>query len=1015
MLVNLYTETEYSLLHSPNSIDLLVSKAKEYGYTSLAITDTNNMHGAIKFYNKCKQNGIKPVIGLHFVKGDINLLLFAESNTGYVNLMKLATLAATKSPDINNLSDLVSYSKDVIAIIPFSEAPFYSDYFVDRELFINSIRDINKVFDDVYFGINLQTVMSRDNASGIISLLKENNIKVCEINKCSYINSDYFDSYVYLNSIRQGGELYQYSEIDMNLSLLTKLEKESLYSDYSDALSESIKISEACCVEIGFDGFKTPKFDSTIEDKKEYLYKLSKLGLNKRLANKEGKRENNDVYRNRLLYELDVITKMNFVEYFLIVYDYVKYAKTNGILVGPGRGSGGGSLVAYSLGITDVDPIEYDLMFERFLNPERTSMPDIDVDFPDVRRDEVIRYMGTKYGTGNVAHICTFDSFGAKSAIRDVARVMKLEDSVLNEILKCVPQRMTLSDAVNTHKVLKQMVDEYESVAQLASIVSKIEGLPRHTSIHASGIVMADKELSEYAPLMNGMNGLYETQYEAGDLESLGLVKFDFLGIKNLTTIDNVIREINKKEEFKASPFTIKDINYNDPKVFKLIASGDTSGIFQLESDGMTQTLMRLKTSCFEDIIASLALYRPGPMDMIPSFINRKLGKEAITYPHPSLEPVLKSTYGIILYQEQIILVAQKFAGYSLGEADILRRAVSKKKESLLVEERKNFVSRAIKNGRSESDANKIYDYIVKFANYGFNRSHAVVYSVVAYQMAYLKTYFYKEFMSEMMSNSLGKNQSLKYYINSCERKNIHVFLPNVNKSTDGFNLLDGGIYYSLLGIKEIGKVSYDYFASEREKNGEYTTYDEFIRRTKQIFSKSVIINLINAGAFDLFKVPRKQMALEYDNSLKLSEFGGFIKDKLVEREFGDEEYSFEEISQKERDALGFNLKFDVFKRFEPLKKKYNVTDIANLKEGKNAVLLFNLTRVKEIDTKKNDKMAFLELSDESGEISGVVFPMKYKEYSKNIKYGKVYLASGKVDLRNDEIQFVVENLKLLN
>ena len=277
-------------------------------------------------------------------------------------------------------------------------------------------------------------------------------------------------------------------------------------------------------------------------------------------------------------------------------------------------------------------------MFERFLNPERTSMPDIDVDFPDVRRDEVIRYMGTKYGTGNVAHICTFDSFGAKSAIRDVARVMKLEDSVLNEILKCVPQRMTLSDAINTHKVLKQMVDEYESVAQLASIVSKIEGLPRHTSIHASGIVMADKELSEYVPLMNGMNGLYETQYEAGDLESLGLVKFDFLGIKNLTTIDNVIREINKKEEFKASPFTIKDINYNDPKVFKLIASGDTSGIFQLESDGMTQTLMRLKTSCFEDIIASLALYRPGPMDMIPSFINRKLGKESVTYPHPSLE-----------------------------------------------------------------------------------------------------------------------------------------------------------------------------------------------------------------------------------------------------------------------------------------------------------------------------------------------------------------------------------------
>lgn len=1010
MLVNLYTETEYSLLHSPNSIDLLISKAIELGYDALGICDINNMHGAIKFYNKCKANNIKPIIGLHFIKGDINMLFFGKSNKGYINLMHLSTISALKAKEIKKLDELKDYSEDVIAIIPSLENNIYGYYSFNNDEFIGRIKEIQEVFKETYFGINLHTYEAKSNALSLFELLKENEIKTCEVSKCSYISEDYFDAFITLNSISQGAEAYNYSEMDMNLKLLPNLEKNSLYQNLSEVVDSSISIAKDCDVEIKFDGFKTPKFNSDISDKKEYLYELSKVGLNKRLKGKEVSKEKIEVYKERLLYELGVITKMNFVEYFLIVYDYVKYAKQNQILVGPGRGSSGGSLVAYSLGITEVDPIEYDLMFERFLNPERTSMPDIDVDFPDCKRDEVIKYMGERYGRDRVAHICTFDTYGAKSAVRDTARVLKIDDNLLKEILKQTSQKESFKESLENRPILKQMALQYEVVNRLVNIVTKIEGLPRHTSVHASGIVMADKELNYYIPLMDGMNGLYETQYGADDLEFLGLVKFDFLGIRNLTTIDNVIKEVNKTKEF-----SIKDIDYNDKNVFKLIASGDTDGVFQLESDGMRQTLMRLKTSSFEDIIACIALYRPGPMDMIASYINRKFGREEISYLHPSLVDVLKPTYGIIVYQEQIIMIARIFAGYTLGEADVLRRAVSKKKESLIVSERRNFIDRALKCGRTVEDANKIYDYIVKFANYGFNRSHAVVYSVVAYQMAYLKTYFFKEFMSEMMGNALGKSQSLKYYISGCLRRNVKVFLPNINVSTDRFINREEGIYYSLLGIKEVGKISCDSFLAERNANGEYKSFDDFVSRTKSIFSKNVVINLINAGALDLFKIPRKQMVLEYDNSVALSQYGNMIKDKLVERNYSDEEYSFEEISKNEKDALGFNIKYDIFRRHLPLKEKYHVTDIGNLKEGKKYNLLFTLTSIKEIETKLKKKMAFLELIDESGEIDGVLFSANYEKYKDILHHNQVYLAQGTVDLRNDNIQFVIDYLKLLS
>ena len=1008
MLVSMYTETEYSLLSSPNGIDLLVEKAKELGYDALAITDYNNMFGSFKFYNKCRALNIKPIIGLHFDKDGVNLLLYAKSNKGYKNLLRLATIAKMKDMRVD-LDLLKEYQEDVVCVIPGIESSIYNLFFSDKRELIKRVKEIKNCFSETYFGVSLLTINAKENSKDIINLLLEYGIFSCEINKCSYINNDYFDSYVYLKSIGNGGALYSYNESDMNLSLLSKLEKDNIYKDYLNEVGRTIDLVRSINVEIGFDGYKTPSFKSDISDKEAYLVDLAKLGLNKRLKSKEVT-HSIDLYKERLLYELSVIKKMGFVEYFLIVYDYVKYAKTHDILVGPGRGSAAGSLVAYSLGITDVDPIEYDLLFERFLNPERTSMPDIDTDFPDIKRDEVISYMGERYGKLSVAHICTFDTFGFKSAVRDVARVMNLDNSILQEFLKNLQTKYdTFEEAISSSDILKKMIESYENLEQLCEIVSKIQGLPRNVSVHASGIVMADKELLEYIPLMDGSGDILNTQFASEDIEALGLVKFDFLGIRNLTIIDNVLKKVNK---FKG--FSLKDIDFNDALTYKLLNDGDTEGLFQLESNGMTQTLKKIGMTSIEDIVASISLYRPGPSDMIDLYASRKNGKSPITYVDPILTEVLKPTYGVIIYQEQILKVAQIYAGYTLGEADVLRRAVSKKKEELIIKERENFISRAVKMGRNESDANKIYDYIAKFSSYGFNKSHAVVYSYVAYYMAYLKAHFYKEFMSELMTNSLGNNQSLKSYISNCERHKIKVYLPSVNYSTDAFELDEEGIYYSLLGIKDLGRVSLNNFLKERNENGLYHTYDEFIARTKSIFSESVIKNLIHAGALDEFNIPRKQMILEYNNSLELSRYGELLKDTLRERSFSDEEYSFEEIMMLEKSALGFNIKYDIFKRYLPMKEKYHICDICDLKVGKYENILFVLNRIKEINTKKNQKMAFISLSDETKEIDGVLFTNEYEKYKDILHFGKIYLGSGKVDLRNGDIQIVIDKLALL-
>lgn len=1007
--VNLYTETEYSLLSSPNRISDLIKSVKENNYTSLAITDYNNMHGAIKFYKECLAQNIKPILGLHFDVGDYNFLFYAKNELGYKELLKLSTSAKIKDAKVDLLT-LGKMSKNCIVVIPGEENKAIKLLLsLDEDDSKNLLNEYKNAFSELYVGVDLQTSLMRDKINDILKICSNIGIETVAINKTTYLRKEDFEVFLTLKSISLGGAEYPYSEKEMNMFLLNRLEAESIFSKYPKLIENSYKISEKCNVKIEFGKFKMPVFITDISDKVQYLKELSIVGLNKRLKNKK---VNAIEYRKRLLYELDIIIKMGFVDYFLIVYDYIKYAKMNGVLVGPGRGSAPGSLVSYSLGITEIDPIEHQLLFERFLNPERTSMPDIDTDFPDNKRDEIIRYVGKKYGKSRVAHISTFGTYGPRLAIRDVARVLKIEESYVNEVIRYVSGRdESINVSIEKNPVLKQMCDEIPIINRMYKIVLKLEGLPRHMSVHAAGIIMADNDLIEYTPLQDGINGLYQTQFEASDLESLGLVKFDFLGIRNLTIIDSVLEKIYEHENKKIS---INNIDFNDEEVYKLIRSGDTDGVFQLESAGMKNTLAQLKTSSFIDIVNALALFRPGPMDMIPSFVRRKFKKEEVKYIHPSLKEVLESTYGAIVFQEQIILIAQKFAGYNLGQADILRRAVSKKKADVLENERERFIEKSKCMGHDEKTSNEIYDYIVKFANYGFNKSHSVAYSVVVYQMAYLKTHYYKYFMAELMSNTIGNIHLIKSYIFDCNKRKIKVFLPSINKSGLRFETFEDGIYCSLLGIQNLGIVTLEEFLEERNKNGSYKSYDEFIARTKKIFNKRIVENLIFAGALDEFNIPRKQMVLEYDNSLELATYGNILKNQLGERKFSDEEYTLEEISLYEKEALGFNMKYDIFKQYSSLKKRYNTIDISNLRVSKNINVLFIINNIKVIKTKKNEEMAFISISDDTGNIDGTLFPLVFSKYKNVLRKGAVCLGRCNVEIRNEKNSLIFDNIAVV-
>ena len=1011
--VPLYVRSEYSMLQSTCSIDKLVNTAKQYGYKSLAVTDEGVMHGTIKFYKACKKAGIKPIIGLsvpYSLNGVIShILLYAMDVTGYRNLMRISSRYKINNQPID-IEDLRKCSLGVLAVTPGVNNVIYSYLKQNNQKLLKEHLDIlASVYANLYAGITLTTINDRNNLSKYYEILHSLNVKMVGLQPVYYLSLQDVDAYTTLRSIANNANLVTLSESDSNSYLLSIEEIEFLFSAYPELIENSNAISSKCDVEIEFGKFQLPKYDDSI-DANQYLYELSIAGLKKRL--KALGNVNQNIYIERLKKEYQTIVKMGFADYFLIVWDYVKFAKKSNIYVGPGRGSAGASLIAYCLGITDIDPIKYNLLFERFLNEERITMPDIDIDFPDDEREKVIEYVGKRYGNGKVAHICTFGTFQVKLAINDTSRVHKIPESHLKQILKVLNLELAnyknyqpvLSEVIDKSDTLKQLMDEYDDIARVLNIACKIQGLPRNVSTHAAGIIITKYNLVNFTALDNGLDGIYQTQFEASDLEDLGLLKMDFLGLKNLTNISKTI-ELIKLD----NPDFIMPKEENDPQVFKMLASGDVVGVFQLESAGMSQVITDLKTSSLDDIISALALYRPGPMDIIPTFVKRKFGLEQITYPHEDVYEILKETYGTIVYQEQIMQIAVKFAGYSLGRADILRRAVSKKKKEVLEQERISFVSSSVNKGYSKEVAEKIYDYIVKFADYGFNKAHSVAYAKLSYQTAYLKCYYPTYYMSTLMTTFIGSSNDIQAYYKEALKKNIGVLGPRINESLNYFISVENKILFPLTIIKGLGEVKVKEIIEERLK-GKFTSFKDFLVRTKDIIPFSLMNNIIYSGALDEFKLTKKAMIESAKLQLDLMDYADIPGMKQVT--YTDEEYPYGTLLEKEKEVIGLNIKYNFFRQYAHIYESKNLMYIKDIKENMQVRTLGILSSMRIIKTKKDEDMAFAVLEDNMSSIELTLFPNVFNRYQ-DLRTGVIVIITGTVQMRS-KLQIVVNDIQII-
>ena len=964
MYTPLYVKTDYSLLSSLIKIDELVENLKKKNISSCAIVD-DNLYGTMEVIHKFNKAGIKPIIGLDLKE----ILLYAKTSEGYYNLVKIETL---KNKDEFSQESLIKYSNDLI-IICFNKETYnmYKDSFTDIFIGIK-----NKKEEELYK--DEETVY---------------------INKTLYLEKALYKYLPYIFMIRDGKTISDKIEfIYQDNYILTS--DEVMQKVSSKSINNTLKIESMCNISFKKELFM-PKYDT--EDSKEFLKNLSNKGLYKRLNGNI-----TETYQKRLNYELDIILKMHFEDYFLVVYDYIKYAKQNGILVGPGRGSAAGSLVSYCLGITDVDPIKYNLLFERFLNPERVTMPDIDTDFPDTRRGEVIEYVKEKYGEDNVAGIITFGTLGGRASVRDVGRILNIPTKYIDIICKKIPFKGTLKELKHSDKEVNTMIENDDKLKLLYNIVNLIEGNKRHTSIHAAGIVISYKPLYEIIPIKPN-DDINLTEYTMEYLEELGLIKMDFLGIKNLSIIDGVIKDIerktNKKLDFNKIPF-------DDPKVMKLFEEGQTSGIFQFESEGMKRFLKDLKPKNFIDLCNAIALFRPGPASNIPSFIKRKEGKEKIEYLDESLKDILKETYGIIIYQEQIMLIAQKFAGYTLSEADILRRAMSKKKYDVLKNEEVRFIEKSLKKGKSKEIARELFDLILAFAGYGFNKSHSVSYSIVAYKMAYLKYYFPKEFYANLLSSVIGSEEKTKEYLNEIKKLGIKILPPDINLSNDTrFTFKENAIVFPLNAIRNVGGVISSYIIKQRETP--YKDIYDFLKRTHQkTNNKKILESLIYAHVFDSF-YNINTLISNLDNILNYVELSsGLDDDILVKPEIElKPELSTEDILNKEKEIFGFYLtshKTEKFKLNNP-----NITDIYDIKNKLNQRInvIVSIDKTREIITKKNEVMCFITGSDNTGTTTLIVFPELYKTKN-NFKKNEIVKVSGKVERRFNEYQIICNDIK---
>lgn len=944
-------QSALSMLKSTIPLPQLVEQAKVRGYDVICLSD-DRLYGLVELFREAKKHHIKPVLGLMLAVSsdlvDTVFLTYVKDDIGYKNLLKLAFYQSE-----GTLSEERLYQHQSGLIFVTAGIKSSIDQHILKDDLNQAYAEIMRYaqhLDHFYLGLSLDTFMEEMKIAPKLFLLSERTgVKLLPLHQTNYLDSE--DKEVYEALIKIDDEHHQMPE-DADYSLKTKDELLAMFQDYPyvfDTLSDVIQTISFTWKPNTFDMPEYPISEGTTHD---YLVALSTLGLKKRL--KKVSSPNHKIYQDRLIYELKMIERMGYENYFLIVYDFVKYAKTHDIMVGPGRGSAAGSLVAYCLGITDVDPIQYDLLFERFLNPERITMPDIDMDFPDNKRDDVLKYVKDKYGVNHTVSIVTFGTFALRSSIRDIARVMKIDPARVTGII---------------NRVIHDDIDETDAeMMRLLKVAKKIEGLPRHTGTHAAGIILAKQDLLDAIPLQKGQNDFYQTQLEASELEKLGLLKIDFLGIRNLAVIDEVIKLIEKD----GTTIKLADLPLDDLKTYELLSNAQTSGIFQLESQGMRNVLRKLKPTTFEDIIAILALYRPGPMDHIDEYIARRNGK-AYSYIHPDLEPILKSTYGIIVYQEQIMKIASEYAGYSLAEADLLRRGIGKKDKEILENERLRFIQKSHSKGYPEKDAEAIYDLIVKFADYGFNRSHSVAYALVAYQMAYLKANHFEIFMATLLSSVVGNEGLTKDYITEMRQRGVTVFPPDINISTDQYIYHGHKVFMPLLAIKSIGRQAMQKMMMEREKEGSFKDFQDVKRRLKKDINEKNLEMLIDSGALDSMDLSHRSM-IQYKD-LSHAGYEQFISDFTIENL---DEFSFEELSRREKEALGMNIKYHPFVMYQDFIKKHHLYSLSEVQHVENGYVLAMKKQMKVIKTKAGESMAFIELDDGIVQLETTVFPKVY-------------------------------------
>jgi DNA polymerase-3 subunit alpha len=1053
--------TEYSLLDGANKLDDLVNKVEELGMKAVAITDHGNMFGVVDLYKKCKAKGIKLIVGCEMYmaprsrldkQGKIDtepnhLILLAMNDIGYKNLIKLVSISYVEGfyykPRID-MEVLKEYNEGIICL----SACLAGD--IPRRIVAGDIegaKTVAKEFLNIFgkdrFYLEIQDNGIREQVlvnQNIISIAKELNINIVATNDCHYLTKQDYDFHEVLLCIQTKKTMNDPDRMSFPTNefyIKSPEEMTSAFINFPEAIQNTVKIADMCNVEFEFGNTILPEFK--IEENitnLEYLTRLCNEGIEKRY-NKE---DYNDEYitrvKERLNYELSVIDKMGYVDYFLIVQDFINYAKSSGIPVGPGRGSGAGSIAAYLTGITDIDPLRFDLIFERFLNPERVSMPDFDIDFCYERRQEVIDYVARKYGDSHVAQIITFGTLAARAGIRDIARALDIPYQKADMIAKMIPQelKMTIEGALKINQDLATMYEIDDEAHKLIDLAIKAEGMPRHASTHAAGVVITKERVDNYVPLYLNQN-VISTQYTMNILEELGLLKMDFLGLRTLTVIADCIKLVKKVRNI----YVTFDKDMSDKNVFKLLSEGKTNGVFQLESDGLKQVIKLLKPDCLEDIIVVISLYRPGPMDQIPRYIKNKNSSGNIEYTHKALIPILKVTNGCMVYQEQVMQIFRDLAGYSLGRADLVRRAMGKKKLDVMNKERGVFVEGAGKNGVDEVSSNKIFDEMAEFAKYAFNKSHAAAYAVVSYQTAYLKTYYPQEFMAATMNSLLGNLNKVPEYIEECKSMNIEVLRPDINESNSKFTVVDGKIIFALETIKNVSSNAISDIISVRQSEGKFKSFIDFCEKVSgENVNKKCIESLIKAGCFDSIEKDLNRIDLlesfevvvdnisssrkkNYANQINLFEVTEQSSNITIQK--SKRTVNKKELLDMEKEIIGIYVSGHPLDEYsEYISKNSTITtkdlivneekndeieeienvDVVNY-DSKQVVICGIIDNLKIIYTKKNDQMMFAEMSDMYGSIEIILFPAVFVKFGKLLEVGNVVKIKGKVSIKDSE------------